>query len=145
MNELLKDIVYTIKVMCDNELEEDAILNMFFAKFGSVVACKNILTDSSRHVKPLPVAYYALNFLPSGGNKTKPYKIISGFYDWLNEEYKTKNELNKISYIEEKLFNLDEKAKKKYEEMYGPLTAVKSMDCDRWAWADVPLPWEGVR
>jgi hypothetical protein len=112
MNELLKDIVYTIKIMCDNELEEDAILNMFFAKFGSVVACKDILTDSSRHVKPLPIAYYALNFLPSGGNKTKPYKIISGFYDWLNEEYKNKNELNKISYIEEKLFNLDEKAKK---------------------------------
>ena len=25
-----------------------------------------------------------------------------------------------------------EKAKRKFEEMYGPLTAVKSMDCERW-------------
>jgi len=38
-----------------------------------------------------------------------------------------------------------EKAKRKFEEIYGPLTAVKSMDYERWAWADVPLPWEGVR
>ena len=38
-----------------------------------------------------------------------------------------------------------EEAKKKYEEHYGPLTAVESLDCDRWAWADTPLPWEGVR
>ena len=112
MEKLIDVIVYTVKTMCDNELDEDAILNMFFAKFGSVAACKNILTDSSRHVKPLPIAYYALNFLPSGGNKTKPYKIINGFYNWLNEEYKNKNELNKVSYIEEKLHNLDDKIKK---------------------------------
>lgn len=98
--------------MCDNELDEDAILNMFFAKFGSVMACKNILTNSSRHVKPFPIAYYALNFLPSGGNKTKPYKIINGFYNWLDEEYKNKNKINKINYIEEKLYNLDDKVKK---------------------------------
>lgn len=112
VNSLTDDIVYTVSTLCDNELGKDAILNMFFAKFGSVAACKNILTDSSRHVRPLPIAYYALNFLPSGGNKTKPYKIINGFYNWLNEEYKNKNELNKISYIEEKLHNLDDKVKK---------------------------------
>lgn len=32
----------------------------------------------------------------------------------------------------------------KYEEHFGPLTAENSMSCDRWEWADVPLPWEGV-
>lgn len=36
-------------------------------------------------------------------------------------------------------------ARRKYEETYGPLTADQSLDCDRWTWADVPLPWEGVR
>lgn len=38
-----------------------------------------------------------------------------------------------------------EKAKQQFEESYGPLTAAASLDCDRWAWADMPLPWEGVR
>ena len=36
-------------------------------------------------------------------------------------------------------------AKMKYEEHFGPLTADNSLECDRWAWADAPLPWEGVR
>ena len=36
-------------------------------------------------------------------------------------------------------------AKKQFEESYGPLVATSSMDCDRWAWADMPLPWEGGR
>ena len=36
-------------------------------------------------------------------------------------------------------------AKMKYEEHFGPLTAINSLDCDRWAWADTPLPWEGGR
>lgn len=36
-------------------------------------------------------------------------------------------------------------AKKQFEEAYGPLVAVSSKDCDRWAWADMPLPWEGGR
>ena len=34
---------------------------------------------------------------------------------------------------------------KKFEEQFGPLTAANSLDCDRWAWADTPLPWEGGR
>lgn len=38
-----------------------------------------------------------------------------------------------------------EKAKQQFEDEYGPLTATASLDCDRWAWADMPLPWEGVR
>ena len=38
-----------------------------------------------------------------------------------------------------------EKAKRQFEDAFGPLTANASLDCDRWAWADMPLPWEGVR
>ena len=99
--------------MCDNELHPDAILNMFFSKFASVMACKNILTNSSRHVRPLPLAYYSLNLLPSGGSKTKPYKIINGFYNWLNDIYREKNEINKINYIEEKTLGLNGREKDK--------------------------------
>ena len=36
-------------------------------------------------------------------------------------------------------------AKQKYEEQFGPLTAVNAVNCERWEWADTPLPWEGVR
>ena len=38
-----------------------------------------------------------------------------------------------------------EKAKRQFEDAYGPLVATSSLDCDRWAWADMPLPWEGVK
>ena len=38
-----------------------------------------------------------------------------------------------------------EKAKRQFEDMYGPLTAEQSLNEDRWDWADMPLPWEGVR
>ena len=38
-----------------------------------------------------------------------------------------------------------EKAKKKFEEAYGPLTATASAKHEHFSWADMPLPWEGVR
>lgn len=38
-----------------------------------------------------------------------------------------------------------EKAKRQFEDAYGPLTAHASLDCDRFTWADMPLPWEGGR
>ncbi len=38
-----------------------------------------------------------------------------------------------------------EKAKKKFEESFGPLTATSAAMYDKWTWSDMPLPWEGVR
>ena len=38
-----------------------------------------------------------------------------------------------------------EKAKQKFEENYGPLTATSSAMHGQWTWSDMPLPWEGVR
>ena len=49
-----------------------------------------------------------------------------------------------IAYYKEAVENY-KKAKKQYEQEYGPLVATSSMDCDRWEWADTPLPWEGGR
>lgn len=51
---------------------------------------------------------------------------------------------NALSYYKEAVENY-EKAKTQFEEVYGPLTAAASLDCDRWSWAEMPLPWEGVR
>ena len=36
-------------------------------------------------------------------------------------------------------------AREKFESSFGPLQARNSMDEETWAWADMPLPWEGVR
>lgn len=37
------------------------------------------------------------------------------------------------------------KAVKKFEENYGPLTAASSANDGKFTWADMPMPWEGVR
>lgn len=49
-----------------------------------------------------------------------------------------------LAYYKEAVMKYKE-AKSQFEATYGPLTASSSMDCDRWTWADTPLPWEGVR
>lgn len=49
-----------------------------------------------------------------------------------------------LAYYKDAVTNY-EHAKQQFEENFGPLTATSSLDCDRWAWADMPLPWEGVR
>ena len=69
---LVDDIAENIRIQCDNELDKLAIYNILLSKWSSVIATKNIMTDSCRHVKPCPLAYYGLNLLPSGGNKNKP-------------------------------------------------------------------------
>ena len=36
-------------------------------------------------------------------------------------------------------------AKEKFECNFGPLQATSSLDDNHFHWADMPLPWEGVR
>jgi len=49
-----------------------------------------------------------------------------------------------LAYYREAVANYKQ-AKMQFEENFGPLTATASLDCDRWSWADMPLPWEGAR
>ncbi len=49
-----------------------------------------------------------------------------------------------LAFYNENLENY-KKALAKYEETYGPLTADNVSNCNTWTWAEVPLPWEGVR
>lgn len=97
--EIMEEIVNCIKIQCDNELEVYPIYNMFLARFSSAIASKNILTDSSRHSEEKPLAYYSLNFLPSGGNKDKPFTIIKNLFRWLDIEYDNKNDELKERFI----------------------------------------------
>lgn len=106
---LMKEIGYSIKVQCDNKLNEYAIYNMFLSRFASAVASKNILTDSCRHSARKPLAYYGLNFLGSGGNKDKPFTIIKNLFSWLESEYYYANRKLKDDYIAEKSKNIKKK------------------------------------
>lgn len=97
---LVDDIAENIRIQCDNELEKLAIYNILLSKWCSVIATKNIMTDSCRHVQPCPLAYYGLNLLPSGGNKNKPLTAVEGIFKWVENEYDKQNERIKQKYIE---------------------------------------------
>ena len=127
---LVDDIAENIKIQCDNELDKLAIYNILLSKWSSVIASKNIMTDSCRHVKPCPLAYYGLNLLPSGGNKNKPLTAVEDIFKWIEGEYDSANEKNKQKYIEcakEKLTNPDdEKEIEKIEKRAENLLKLKS-------------------
>ena len=127
---LVDDIAENIRIQCDNELDKLAIYNILLSKWSSVLASKNIITDSCRHVQPCPLAYYGLNLLPSGGNKNKPLTAVEGIFKWIENEYDVQNEKNKQKYIEcakEKLANSnDEKEIEKIEKRAENLLKLKS-------------------
>ena len=127
---LVDDIAENIRIQCDNELDKLAIYNILLSKWSSVLASKNIITDSCRHVQPCPLAYYGLNLLPSGGNKNKPLTAVESIFKWVENEYDAQNEKNKQKYIEcakEKLANPDdEKEIEKIEKRAENLLKLKS-------------------
>ena len=128
--QLVDDIAENIRIQCDNELDKLAIYNILLSKWSSVIATKNIMTDSCRHVQPCPIAYYGLNLLPSGGNKNKPLTAVENIFKWIEDEYDNANERNKRKYIDcakEKLNNPnDEKEIEKIEKKAENLLKLKS-------------------
>ena len=128
--EIVDNIADIIKIQCDNELDKLAIYNLLLAKWSSVLATKNIMTDSCRHTQPFPLAYYGLNLLPSGGNKNKPLTAVESIFKWIDIEYEHQNEKNKQKYIEcakEKLGDkLDDKEAEKIEKKAEGLLKLKS-------------------
>jgi hypothetical protein len=127
---LVDDIAENIKIQCDNELDKLAIYNILLSKWSSVIATKNIMTDSCRHIQPCPLAYYGLNLLPSGGNKNKPLTAVETIFKWIDNEYEVQNENNKKKYIEcakEKLNDTNnEKEIEKIEKRAENLLKLKS-------------------
>ena len=127
---LVDDIAENIRIQCDNELDKLAIYNILLSKWSSVIASKNIMTDSCRHIQPCPLAYYGLNLLPSGGNKNKPLTAVEGIFKWIENEYEGKNEQIREKYIKcakEKLTNPDdEKEIDKIEKRADGLLKLKS-------------------
>ena len=120
--DLVDSIAENIKILCDNKLEKLAIYNILLARWSSVLATKNFMTNSCRHIKPFPLAYYGLNLLPSGGNKNKPLTAVEGIFKWIEQEYEEANERAKQKYIEIASDGIDdekeiEKIKKRAEQL----------------------------
>ena len=117
---LMEEIAESIQVLCDNQLDKMAIYNIFLARFSSVIGSKNVLTNSCRHIKPYPLAYYGVNLLASGGNKNKPLTAINKIFTWIDNEYEEKNKEIKEKILKNlisKNSKLPEKKQKSIEDL----------------------------
>lgn len=89
--DLLREIVDNIKIALDQEIEDEAIINTFMAKFCSIMASKQILTDSILHDEPIPLQYYAINLLPSGMGKNRSKTLVDQLFEWYEWDCKSAN------------------------------------------------------
>lgn len=70
---MLNKITKDLKIICDNKVNEIALLNILQAKLMQIVSFKGVKFQSIQNVNnPTPLAYYAFNFIPSGGAKNRP-------------------------------------------------------------------------
>lgn len=69
---MLNEIVENIKILCDNKVDNLAALNALQANLAYIFSIKDIKFKSIQNVVTAkPLAYYCLNFVPSGGIKNK--------------------------------------------------------------------------
>lgn len=88
--DLVKEITKNIKIVLKNKIEEQAIENMLYAKIAHLFALKGIKFISTNNLKkPATLAYYAVNFICSGGSKNQAISTLEDcVLPFLDEEYK---------------------------------------------------------
>lgn len=129
----IKEIAKHINVLCDNMVDEVAIINMLNAKLMHLMTFKGVKFESIDNLdRPMPPTYYAFNFVPSGGLKNKllmeidrlmPFckEIIKKYNDTRLRELELKHyqELSGLSGAEEKALKREQKMEKKaFKELY---------------------------
>lgn len=88
---MLNQITKDLKIICDNKVNDTAMLNILQAKLMQIMSFKNIKFQSIQNIdRPMPLAYYAFNFVPSGGAKNRPLDelnlhLLSFFNDYLKK------------------------------------------------------------
>ena len=111
--DLVREITKNIKIVLKNKIEEQAVENMLYAKMAHLFALKDIKFTSTNNLKkPATLAYYAVNFIGSGGAKNQS---VSTFEEcvipFLDDEYKRLDlEVAKLMLAEE-IELLDETSK----------------------------------
>lgn len=88
--DLIREITKNIKIVLKNKIEEQAVENMLYAKVAHLFALKNIKFISTNNLKkPATLAYYAINFIGSGGAKNQSVGTFEDFVmPFLEDEYK---------------------------------------------------------
>lgn len=88
--DLIKEITKNIKIVLKNKIEEQAIENMLYAKVAHLFALKGIKFTSTNNLKkPATLAYYAVNFINSGGSKNQAITTLDDFvFPFIEDEYK---------------------------------------------------------
>ena len=88
--DLVREITKNIKIILKNKIEEQAVENMLYAKVAHLFALKNIKFTSTNNLKkPATLAYYAINFIGSGGAKNQSIGTFEDFVmPFLEDEYK---------------------------------------------------------
>lgn len=89
----IKKITESINILCDNLVDEVAIVNMLNAKLMQLMTFKGVKFESIENMdRPLPPSYYAFNFVPSGGLKNKLLMEIDRLVPFANDIIKNYNE-----------------------------------------------------
>lgn len=122
---MLNEIVKNLKILCDYKINDLAALNILQAKLCYVFSLKDVKFKSIQNVSKLrPLAYYAFNFVPSGGVKNLLDSIIDDTLlpfvnDYLkeyNEERLTKLECEQVMELQSISDKIELRRKKQEQE-----------------------------
>ena len=130
---MLGEIVKNLKILCDYKINDLAALNILQAKLCYVFSLKDVKFKSIQNVsKARPLAYYAFNFVPSGGVKNLLDSIIddtllpfvNDYLDNYNEERLNKLECEQVMELQ----NIRDKVelRRKKQEQEQELNKLKS-------------------
>ena len=113
---MIRKAAAAIKIICDKKVEENAIINALLAKVICMAGLKNLKFDSKLNkFGAVNFTHYAINFMPSGGNKNNVSKAIDNLFDFLEDDIKKINENISTNYIAEETAKLKPQSKN-YEE-----------------------------
>ena len=122
---MLSDIVNDLKILCNYKVNELAVLNILQAKLSYVFSLKNVKFKSIQNVgKARPLAYYAFNFVPSGGvknllNDAIDDNLLSFVDDYLlayNDERLNKLECEQTMEMQSVTDKVEQRRKKQEQE-----------------------------
>lgn len=129
--DLVKTITKNVKLVLNNKIEEQAIENMLYAKVAHLFSLKGIKFTSINNLKkPATLAYYAVNFINSGGSKNQAINTLDDcVLPFLADEYYRLEREIAGQMLDEEIDNLYqdksfEKEKAKLKKKYANTTVI---------------------
>ena len=118
--DLIKTITKNVRTVLKNKIEEQAIENMLYAKIAHLFALKDVKFTSINNLKkPATLAYYAVNFISSGGSKNQAISTIDDcVLPFIKKEYERLDQEVADMMLEEELALLDVRDRNYAKEKY---------------------------